>query len=88
MLPGSRGVVDTDYEIYEGALGDFTSHADITCSTGGATTLDVTPAAGNTYYLVVPANRSFEGSYGADSGGVERPTGASACLPQLTGACL
>ena len=28
---------DEDYSVYEGVLGDFTSHRDAVCSTGGAT---------------------------------------------------
>jgi hypothetical protein len=76
-----------DYEIYEGSIGDFTSHAPRLCSTGGATTATLTPSAGNTYYLVVPANGVREGSYGRRSDGVERLPSASACAPQDPGAC-
>ena len=78
---------DTDYGIYEGSLGAFYSHTSRFCSTDGATTTTFTPNAGSTYYLVVPRNASWEGSYGTDSAGVERPPAAAACLPQLIGTC-
>jgi hypothetical protein len=74
---------DDDYEIYQGTLGDFASHAARFCGTGGLTTRTFTPAGGGTYYLVVPRNGSREGSYGLRSDGSERPRGVSPCLPQL-----
>jgi sugar lactone lactonase YvrE len=73
---------DHDYGIYEGTLGTFDSHVPRFCSTGGATGRSFTPAAGNTYYLVVPRNALEEGSYGVLSNGAERPASATACLPQ------
>ena len=78
---------DFDYAIYEGTLGDFTSHVPLTCSTAGQTTADFAPESGNTYYLVVPVNGMFEGSYGIASDGTPRPLAAVPCLPQLTGTC-
>jgi hypothetical protein len=78
---------DTDYEIYEGQLGDFTSHAPRYCSTSGATQAILLPSDGDTYYLIVPRNQSWEGSYGRTTGGTERPRGTSACLPQAVGTC-
>ena len=78
---------DTDYEIYEGQIGNFTSHSDVLCSTGGSTTQTLTPGPGDTYYLVVPRNAAVEGSYGVDSEGVERLPGTSSCLPYLIGGC-
>ena len=77
---------DVDYEIYEGTLGDFTSHVPAFCSTGGLTSKSFTPLAGDSYYLVVPTNGLDEGSYGSDSLG-ERPQSASACLAQAAAAC-
>lgn len=74
---------DDDYAVYEGVLGDFTSHAPVQCSTGGATSATITPAAGGTFYLVVPHNGVYEGSYGVDSAGAERPQADDgACFPQ------
>lgn len=70
----------TNYEVYEGALAAWTSHAAKSCSTGGATTATVTPAAGDRYFLVVPVASSSEGGYGFDSAGVERPRAAVPCL--------
>ena len=78
---------DTDYAIYEGMLGDFTSHTSLFCSTAGATTKTFTPLAGGTYYLVVPLSGTLEGSYGTTNGEAERPVGNDACLPQQIGSC-
>jgi len=76
-----------DYEIYEGTIGSYTSHADLFCSTGGLTSFTFSPSGGNTYYLVVPATGAVEGSYGTDSTGAERPQGTSSCLGQSVGVC-
>lgn len=78
---------DADYEIHEGILGSYESHQPIACSThGGLTFFHALPTA-STYYLVVPANFRFEGSYGLSSAGDERPVGATTCLPQAIGTC-
>lgn len=80
--------VDSDYAIYEGQIGDFGSHGAKLCSTGGSTSATFTPSSRDTYYLVVPRNALYEGSYGVDSMGIERPPSiASACLAQVTGVC-
>jgi subtilase family protein len=78
---------DTDYEVYEGTIGDYDSHAPVLCSTGGQLSATVTPGSGNRYYLIVPRNTSSEGSYGLDSSGNERPAGAQACGPRRIDAC-
>jgi hypothetical protein len=79
---------DTDYEVYEGTIGDWTSHTSVRCSTGGATSTTLTPQAADSYYLVVPRNPLYEGSYGRDSAGVMRPQGGAACtIQQTVGAC-
>jgi hypothetical protein len=78
---------DTDYEIYEGTVGSYSSHAPVSCTTGGATTSTFPPSGGATYYIVVPRTGSREGSYGQDSTGAERPQSASPCLPQQFGGC-
>jgi DNA-binding beta-propeller fold protein YncE len=78
---------DSDYEIYEGWIGTFTSHQPATCSTAGSLTWTFTPEHGDTYYLVVASNGSIEGSYGTDSGGVERPRSDAPCLTQIVGPC-
>jgi hypothetical protein len=70
-----------DWEVYAGALGDFTAHAPVLCTTGGQRGARVTPPSGDAYYLVVPRTLDFEGSYG------ERPAAAGACLPQSILAC-
>jgi hypothetical protein len=84
---GSCLSTDTDFEVYEGRLGDFISHAPRLCTTGGATTATLAPAAGGTYYLVVPRNSGEEGSYGTNSLGLERPPSLSACVPQAALLC-
>ncbi len=71
----------TDYAIYEGTIGSWYSHSNLTCSTGGSTTADITPGSGNTYYIIVPENKIVEGSYGTNSSGNERPVGLSLCRP-------
>jgi N-acetylneuraminic acid mutarotase len=79
---------DTDYEIYEGTIqGSFTDHIPRFCSTNGATTQTFLPVYGNSYFLVVPHNSTYEGSYGKNSSGVERSQGVTACLTQLIEAC-
>jgi hypothetical protein len=77
----------SDYEIYEGTMGSYYSHAAVFCSTGGLTSKTITPAAGNRYYLVVPRNGIREGSYGSASSGLPRPQGSGACLVQEAAAC-
>ena len=64
---------DVDYGVYEGTLGDFTSHVSRICATSGTTTATIVPGAGSMYYLVVPHNGSVGGSYGRDGASVERP---------------
>ncbi len=78
---------DTDFEVYEGALGYFGSHEAVTCTTAGATTHTLTPGPGDRYFLVVPRNATREGPYGLTSAGGERPASWAACLPQDIGQC-
>ncbi len=79
----------TDYAIYEGDLGVYTTHTSIQCGTSGANTMTVTPLPGNAYYLVVPIEEGTERSYGLDSSGSERPVGLAACsAQQIVNACL
>jgi hypothetical protein len=77
---------DSDYGIYEGDLGDFTSHQLKSCSTGGLTQAAISPDAGDTYYLIVPSNGLAEGSYGHATSG-ERLPGGPACLPHAPAPC-
>jgi hypothetical protein len=78
---------DYYYTVYEGILGDFSSHARVECGTGGARTVDVLPRDEDAYYLVVPTNGMREGSYGTASNGVPRQPGADACLPRSHAGC-
>jgi hypothetical protein len=73
---------DVDYAIYEGQIGDFTTHVPLTCSTGGLTIETVEPAEVSSYYLVVPTNGTREGGYGSDSAQIGRPQANSPCFQQ------
>lgn len=74
-----------DYGIYEGTIGTWYSHTDIDCEdASGDLTEQVTPGAGNRYYLVVAHNAKSEGSYGSSDNfppgfDTERPVGAATC---------
>ena len=72
-----------DYSIHEGEIGTFYSHTMLMCTTGGVTGLRITPDAGDRYYLVVPLDSDAEGSYGTDSGELERPASTTACRTEL-----
>ena len=78
---------DDDFAIYEGPLGDFAANTSKVCSTDGAQTETLAPDPADSYYLVVPRNANFEGSYGTQSGNAERPPSAAACLAQEIAAC-
>lgn len=78
---------DDDYEIYEGDLGVFYSHAAKLCTTGGATTATITPGTSSRYFVVVPRSATNEGSYGRDGSGVERPPAIATCKTPATPAC-
>lgn len=78
----------TDYGIYEGVLGTWYSHTQIDCDDAGFDfSEEVTPGAGNRYYLAVPHNACAEGSYGQKTGS-ERPVGTAVCAgPQIVTTC-
>lgn len=78
---------DTDYAVYEGELGTFTSHEPLLCTTGGAVSAGLGPGSGDRYYLVVPRSAVREGSYGLDGAGAERPASEAACLDQAIASC-
>jgi hypothetical protein len=84
---GGSCVTSDDHALYEGTLGDFTSHAPVTCSTSHGAQVTFEPSSGNRYYLLVPINGTREGSYGLDGDGVERPASTSACAPQEIATC-
>jgi hypothetical protein len=72
------------YNVYEGTIGDWTSHAPRICANAGTTAL-LTPAPESSYYLVVPHTvnslppESVEGSYGLLGDGTERAPSTNAC---------
>ena len=80
-------VLGAQNEIYEGTLGVWDSHRRLDCSdAGGDLQEDIEPGTGNRYYFVVPRGGGYEGSYGTDSDGNERPVGFATCASsQLLG---
>jgi hypothetical protein len=81
------------YGVYEGTIGNWTSHTPRICNALGPTAV-VTPAPESSYYLVVPyASNSgppgmdFEGSYGLRGDGTERLPSTAACAPQAVQEC-
>ena len=84
--PGCLG--DVDYVIYEGQLGDFSSHTSVTCSTGNVNTYTLTPGFDDAYYIAAARNVDWEGSSGKDGDGNERSQATVPCMPQDAGLCL
>jgi len=72
---------DTDFAVYEGVLGSFTSHAPVLCSTGGSASATISPSASSSYYLVVPNDHYYEGRYGSSSSGAPISAGPTRCWP-------
>jgi len=78
----SCSVGGEDYAIFEGVLGDWSSHTAIDCSdNGGDLTESVPLPADDRYYLVVPHNAAYYGSFGLNSALEERPVGTAVCAP-------
>jgi hypothetical protein len=83
----SLSVGAEDYGIYEGSItspwvynhGSF-PYVKVCHDAGFDFTEEITPTAGNVYYLVVALNPDLEGSYGQNSTG-ERPPSGSPCRP-------
>jgi hypothetical protein len=78
---------DVDDAVYQGRLGDFSSHVPLACSTGGANTFDMAEDGTSGYFLVVPLSPNREGSYGVDGDGRERPAAGESCIPQSVRTC-
>jgi hypothetical protein len=81
-LGGSVG----GYNVYEGTLGGGYTHVPIAC--GATTTLvngmrqvQVTPSAGDRYYLVTATGLCQEGTSGSDSSGTPQPGVNLTCPP-------
>jgi hypothetical protein len=84
--PGGSCAV-TGYGVYRGSLPmNGYNHASLDCAVGGTTYTDVNPT-GNYYYLVVPLNSTYEGSYGTDSAGTQIPQGTGPCKAQDVTPC-
>ena len=85
-LEGDR--VSGGYEIYEGELGEWQSHTPRTCSIDHPQVSHTfLPAGFDAYYLVVPYEDQYEGSYGERSDRSQRPLGASVCRQRLINVC-
>jgi len=55
--------------------------APLLCSTGGSTSVNVTPSFGDRYYLIVAHDGVYRGTYGVDDAGGARPAGPTQCFP-------
>ena len=83
----SCSATDTTYSVYEGTLvANFDNHLPKTCDTAGATMANISPAVGDTYYLVVPRDDLNEGSYGMATSG-PRAAAIATCKTPVAGAC-
>ncbi|HEU4402249.1 MAG TPA: hypothetical protein VFT43_09100 [Candidatus Polarisedimenticolia bacterium] len=74
------------YNVYEGVLGSYYSHAPLICRVGGTADggggrfLDITPSDGGShYYLVTASDSCGEGSPGRGSDGRRRPLPGGSC---------
>jgi hypothetical protein len=87
----SCSATDNEYSIYEGTLtslqGGSYNHLPKSCGTGGATTANISPSSGGTYYLVVPRDDTSEGAYGNDGGGTPRPPAIATCRTPVPPSC-
>lgn len=79
---------DSDYVLYEGSLGDFTSHLPVTCSTQESVEHRHFPMVGSRYFLVAPRSANSEGSLGTDSQGTAREQGPGACMGRDASPCV
>ena len=79
----------TNTGIYRGDIGSYYSHNSLDCIDDLNDNQEVVPSdTGSYYYLVVARTDVDEGSYGTDSGGIQRPRGGTYCVPnQNTGPC-
>jgi hypothetical protein len=78
-----------DYAIYAGAVGDWDSHAFLTChDADGDLTEIVEVSSGDRYFLIVPQNLDREGSYGTDGESTERPAAVDPCIAAQDLGCL
>ena len=64
-----------DHNIYYGPLADVSSYAytGAACAVGASGSASLDPGAGSFFFLIVGNDGGEEGSYGTDSGALERP---------------
>jgi hypothetical protein len=92
---GACSLADTDYAVYKGTFdpanpssNTFTNHGYQVCSTAHLNTYSYVEDSGSYYYLVVPHDGAWEGSYGEDSYGAQRQQGSGgSCHAQNVGSC-
>lgn len=72
----------TSHAVYDGQIGDWTSHVPRAC--GAISQFFLSVGNGDRYFLVVPMDDLTEGSYGTDSAGNERPAAIGGCRPLQT----
>lgn len=77
----------TDYTVYEGTLGSWNSETSAACSTGGGKTTTISLPPGDHFFLIVPHDSTYEGSYGTDSSGNQRPRASSPCESASSPSC-
>ncbi len=82
----SCSATDADFAVYEGELGEFTSHEASLCTTGGFTSIVHTPGDGDRYFLIVAHNGALEGAYGINTDGERIGARGATCLPRGTAA--
>ncbi len=78
----SCGAGATDFAVYEGAIGDWTSLTSVTCSTATLASYTLTPGSGDRWFVVVARTPTEGGSYGRTSTGAERARAATPCQSQ------
>jgi hypothetical protein len=80
----------TGYNNYEGTIGTWYSHKDapgnlcnanVTDLGNGEMLAEITPSAGDRYYLITAYRDLDEGPSGFDSDGIEIPAKDSSCAP-------
>jgi hypothetical protein len=78
---------DTNYAIFYGPIPIFDVVNPVLCSTAGGTAKSIQPDAESSFYLVVPHNNFWQGSFGQDSAGDERTATGSVCFSQVVTPC-
>jgi ELWxxDGT repeat protein len=79
---------DAGYAVYEGALGDYTTHVPATCSVDGVTSWYLRPGPSSRYFVVSAlGGNGIEGPLGVASDGTPRAPGPAPCGTPTPAAC-